>query len=85
MLDEVADMKPAAETIPVAEYTNELGLKSLIDASNVETLTRLFYKFQISADGSEAAIKLMMVEKWSNMIDFQPLFPTDNLKPVGDF
>lgn len=50
-------------TIPVAEYANELGLKctlltnaTLIDADNVETLTKLFCRFQISVDGSNAAI-----------------------------
>lgn len=76
LLDEIAAMKPAVEiiftggeplvsplTIPVAEYANELGLKStlltnatLINADNVETLTKLFCRFQISVDGSEAAI-----------------------------
>ena len=49
-------------TIPVAEYANELGLKctlmtnaTLIDAGNVETLTKIFCRFQISMDGSDAA------------------------------
>ena len=50
-------------TIPVAEYANKLGIKctlmtnaTLIDERNVAKLTKLFYKFQISVDGSEAAI-----------------------------
>ena len=49
-------------TIPIAEYAKKLGIKctlmtnaTLIDASNIETLTRLFSKFQISVDGSDAA------------------------------
>lgn len=50
-------------TIPVAEYANKRGVKctlmtnaTLIDENNVDKITQLFYKVQISMDGSAAAI-----------------------------
>ena len=58
LLDEVAAMKPAVEIIFTGgePFTSLMTNATLIDADNIKTLTRLFYKFQISVDGSNATI-----------------------------